>query len=146
MLRLDPWTGLWELLDTTQLELDLMCHSPDSAQIDKDDCKFTGLSIVSDSFYICCTVLSPLFCTFAAHNITDAYNSCMLDFILIWDAVPSRYNKEKEDKEARSFDFFYRYIDNVLPINNPYLWDWFPLIYLPDQRGISARIYNKSEI
>ena len=37
--------------------------------------------------------------------------------------------KKKKIKEARSFNFTYRYIDDVLSINNPNFSDWIPLIY-----------------
>ena len=40
--------------------------------------------------------------------------------------------KKKKIKEARSFNFTYRYIDNVLSINNPHFSDWLPLIYPPE--------------
>ena len=40
--------------------------------------------------------------------------------------------KKKKIKEARSFNFTYRYIDDVLSINNPHFSDWLPLIYPPE--------------
>ena len=40
--------------------------------------------------------------------------------------------KNKKIKEARSFNFTFRYIDNVLSINNPNFSDWVPLIYSPE--------------
>ena len=40
--------------------------------------------------------------------------------------------KKKKIKEARSFNFTYRYIDDVLSINNPHFSDWLPLVYPPE--------------
>ena len=39
--------------------------------------------------------------------------------------------KNKNIKESRSFNFTFRYIGDVLSINNPNLFDWVPLIYPP---------------
>ena len=40
--------------------------------------------------------------------------------------------KNKKIKEARLFNFTFRYIDDVLSINNPNFSDWIPLIYPPE--------------
>ena len=40
--------------------------------------------------------------------------------------------KDKKIKEARSFNFTYRYIDDVLSINNPNFSNWISLIYPPE--------------
>ena len=40
--------------------------------------------------------------------------------------------KDNKIKEARSFNLSYRYIDDVLSINNPTFSDWIPLIYPPE--------------
>ena len=40
--------------------------------------------------------------------------------------------KDKKVKEARSFNLTYRYIDDVLSINNPEFANWIPLIYPPE--------------
>ena len=40
--------------------------------------------------------------------------------------------KNKRIKEARLFNFTFRYIDDVLSINNPNFSDWVPLIYPPE--------------
>lgn len=40
--------------------------------------------------------------------------------------------KDKKIKEARSFNFTYRYIDDVLSINNPKFGEWLPFIYPPE--------------
>ena len=40
--------------------------------------------------------------------------------------------KNKKIKEARLFNFTFRYIDDVLSINNPNFSDWVPLIYPPE--------------
>ena len=40
--------------------------------------------------------------------------------------------KNKRIKEARLFNFTFRYIDDVLSINNPNFSDWVSLIYPPD--------------
>lgn len=40
--------------------------------------------------------------------------------------------KNKKIKEARLFNFTFRYIDDVLSLNNPNFSDWVPLIYPPE--------------
>ena len=40
--------------------------------------------------------------------------------------------KNKRIKEARLFNFTFRYIDDVLSINNPNFSVWVPLIYPPE--------------
>jgi hypothetical protein len=40
--------------------------------------------------------------------------------------------KDKKIHEARAFNFTYRYIDDVLSINNPRFAEFLPLIYPPD--------------
>ena len=40
--------------------------------------------------------------------------------------------KNKKIKDARSFNFTYRYIDDVLSINNPSFARWLPSIYPPE--------------
>jgi hypothetical protein len=39
--------------------------------------------------------------------------------------------KDKKIHEARAFNFTYRYIDDVLSINDPRFGEFLPLIYLP---------------
>jgi hypothetical protein len=41
--------------------------------------------------------------------------------------------KDKKIHEARAFTFKYRYIDDVLSINNPRFAEFLPLIYPPEQ-------------
>ena len=41
--------------------------------------------------------------------------------------------KDKKIHEARAFNFTYRYIDDVLSINNPRFAEFLPLIYPPEQ-------------
>ena len=40
--------------------------------------------------------------------------------------------KYKKIHEARAFNFTYRYIDDVLSINNPRFAEFLPLIYPPE--------------
>jgi hypothetical protein len=40
--------------------------------------------------------------------------------------------KDKKIHEARAFNFTYRYIDDVLSINNPRFAEFLPLIYPPE--------------
>jgi hypothetical protein len=40
--------------------------------------------------------------------------------------------KDKKIDEARAFDFTYRYIDDVLSINNSRFAEFLPLIYPPE--------------
>ena len=40
--------------------------------------------------------------------------------------------KDKKIHEARAFNFTYRYIDDVLSINNSRFAEFLPLIYLPE--------------
>jgi hypothetical protein len=40
--------------------------------------------------------------------------------------------KDKKIHEARAFNFPYRYIDDVLSINNPRITEFLPLIYPPE--------------
>jgi hypothetical protein len=40
--------------------------------------------------------------------------------------------EDKKIHEARAFTFTYRYIDDVLSINNPRFAEFLPLIYLPE--------------
>jgi hypothetical protein len=40
--------------------------------------------------------------------------------------------KDKKIYEARAFNFTYRYIDDVLSINNPRIAEFLPLIYTPE--------------
>ena len=59
--------------------------------------------------------------------------------ILIWVGILYSYEseflenlvKEKTIHEARAFNFTYRYIDDVLSINNPRFAEFLPLIYPP---------------
>ena len=41
--------------------------------------------------------------------------------------------KDKKIHEARAFNFTYRYIDDVLSINNPRFAEFLPLIYPPEK-------------
>ena len=41
--------------------------------------------------------------------------------------------KDKKIHEARAFNFTYRYIDDVLSIQNPRFAEFLPLIYPPEQ-------------
>ena len=41
--------------------------------------------------------------------------------------------KDKKIHEARAFNFTYRYIDDVLSINNSRFAEFLPLIYPPEQ-------------
>jgi hypothetical protein len=41
-------------------------------------------------------------------------------------------NKDKKIHEARAFNFTYRYIDDVLSINNSRFAEFLPLIYPPE--------------
>jgi hypothetical protein len=60
--------------------------------------------------------------------------------ILIWVGIVYSYESEflenlvKDEKihEARAFNFTYRYIDDVLSINNPRFAEFLPLIYPPE--------------
>jgi hypothetical protein len=40
--------------------------------------------------------------------------------------------RDKKIHEARAFNFTYRYIDDVLSINDPRFAEFLPLIYLPE--------------
>ena len=40
--------------------------------------------------------------------------------------------KNKQIKDVKSFNFIYRYIDDVLSINNPSFREWLPSIYPPE--------------
>ena len=40
--------------------------------------------------------------------------------------------QDKKIHEARAFNFTYRYIDDVLSINNPRFAEYLPLIYPPE--------------
>jgi hypothetical protein len=53
-------------------------------------------------------------------------------FILIWVGVFQNFVKNKKIHEARAFNFTYRYIDDVLSINNPRNTEFLPLIYPPE--------------
>ena len=55
-----------------------------------------------------------------------------LCFIFIRVGVPSETCQSKKIKEARSFNFTIRYIDDGLSIKNPNFSDWVPLIYPPE--------------
>jgi hypothetical protein len=44
----------------------------------------------------------------------------------------SYFVKDKKIHEARAFNFTYRYIDDVLSINNPRFTEILPLIYPPE--------------
>jgi hypothetical protein len=46
--------------------------------------------------------------------------------------VSSKLVKDKKIHEARAFNFTYRYIDDVLFINNSRLAEFLPLIYPPE--------------
>ena len=55
-----------------------------------------------------------------------------LFFILIRVGVSSKACKDKKIHEARAFNFTYRYIDDVLSINNSRFAEFLPLIYPPE--------------
>jgi hypothetical protein len=59
-------------------------------------------------------------------------SSSRLIFILIWVGVSSKFVKDKKIHEARAFYFTYRYIDDVLSINNSRFAEFLPLIYPPE--------------
>ena len=83
------------------------------------------------------TYLSPLegYC-FRGRRHTNGYELCPSSsrfiFILIWVGVSSKACKDKKIHEARAFNFTYRYVDDVLSINNSRFAEFLPLIYPPE--------------
>jgi hypothetical protein len=54
-------------------------------------------------------------------------------FILIYESeFLQKLVKDKKIHEARAFNFTYRYIDDVLSINNSRVAEFLPLIYPPE--------------
>jgi hypothetical protein len=50
----------------------------------------------------------------------------------IWKIYVQKLVKDKKIHEARAFNFTYRYIDDVLSINNSRFAEFIPLIYPPE--------------
>jgi hypothetical protein len=48
---------------------------------------------------------------------------------------PCKLVKDKKIHEARAFNFTYRYIDDVLSINNSRFAEFLPSIYPPERRS-----------
>ncbi len=46
--------------------------------------------------------------------------------------IPMHFIRNKRMKDAKSFNFTYRYIDDVLSIYNPSFAQWLPSIYPPE--------------
>jgi hypothetical protein len=63
-------------------------------------------------------------------------NSANLElFIILYSyesEFPQKLVKDKKIHEARAFNFTYRYIDDVLSINNSRFAEFLPLIYPPE--------------
>ena len=55
--------------------------------------------------------------------------SCRLVPLFKWDRLHTRASREKEKKLARSFNFTFRYIDDVLSLNNSSFGDFVDCIY-----------------
>jgi hypothetical protein len=54
-----------------------------------------------------------------------------LVYCCIWEFL-QKLVKDKKIHEARAFNFTYRYIDDVLSINNSRFAEFLPLIYPPE--------------
>jgi hypothetical protein len=50
--------------------------------------------------------------------------------------------KDKKIHEARAFNFTYRYIDDVLSINNSRFAEFLPLIYPPDHLFLGVACFT----
>ena len=57
----------------------------------------------------------------------------LADLFLYYESeVLQKLVQDKKIHEARAFNFTYRYIDDVLSINNSRFEEFLPLIYLPE--------------
>jgi hypothetical protein len=68
--------------------------------------------------------------TSSSGGYINGRNSANLEFSVI--LLLPLFVKEKKINEARAFNFTYRYIDDVLSINNSRFAEFLPLIYPPE--------------
>ena len=73
--------------------------------------------------------------TYLSTNSRNTYgcklcsSSCRLVPLFEWGRLHTRASREKEKKLARSFNFTFRYIDDVLSLNNSRFGDFVDCIY-----------------
>jgi hypothetical protein len=100
----------------------------------------------------------PVAIILISRNVIIVYNLFCRDGIYFDKILVSEYKlfkrsnkanlciaKDKKIHEARAFNFTYRYIDDVLSINNSRFAEFLPLIYSPELESIARCKHHMQE-